>query len=99
MYGAIEERRREFGLRRSQGATRSVIAALVVTESAALALLGTVAGSVVGTVVVAWQTGMVPDPALTLAIGGLVTLAGIAGSLPPAASAALRQPLYVLRSD
>jgi hypothetical protein len=42
---------------------------------------------------------MVPDPALTLAIGGLVTLAGIAGSLPPAASAALRQPLYVLRSD
>lgn len=99
LYGAIEERRREFGLRRSQGATRSTIFALVIIETYIHTVVGTIAGAVVGTVVVANQTGRVPDPALTVAVGVLVTLAATIGSLPPAAAAALRQPLHVLRSE
>jgi putative ABC transport system permease protein len=99
LYGAIEERRREFGLRRSQGATRSVISALVVIESGVLSLIGALVGSIVGTLAVANQTGLLPDPALTGAIGVLVILAAVVGSLPPAAAAALREPLYVLRSE
>lgn len=98
LYGAIEERRREFGLRRTQGATRSTIAALVVIESAVLATAGTVMGAIGGTAIVVIQTHVLPDPALTLAVGALVALAAIAGSIPPAAIAALREPLYVLRS-
>lgn len=99
LYGAIEERRREFGLRRSQGATRSTIAALVVIESTLLALTGTILGAVVGTLLVLAQTSALPDPALTVAVGALVTLAAIAGSALPAAAAALREPLYALRSE
>ena len=99
LYGAIEERRREFGLRRSQGATRSTIAALVVIESALLAVIGTLLGAIVGTALVFAQTGAVPDPVLTSAVGALVTLAAIAGSILPAAAAAWREPLYVLRSE
>ncbi len=99
LYGAIAERRREFGLRRSQGATRSTIAALVVIETSVLAVGGTLVGSIAGSLVVASQTGLVPDPALTVAVGALVILAAIVGSVPPAAAAALREPLYVLRSE
>jgi putative ABC transport system permease protein len=99
LYGAIEERRREFGLRRSQGATRSTISALVVIESGVLALVGALVGSIVGSLGVANQTGLLPDPALTVAVSVLVILAAIVGSLPPAAVAALREPLYVLRSE
>lgn len=99
LFGAIEERRREFGLRRSQGATRATIAALVVIESSLLALLGSALGAGVGTLVVVSQTGLLPDLLLTAAVGTLVSLAAIAGAVPPAAAAALRQPLYVLRSE
>lgn len=99
LYGAIEERRREFGLRRSQGATRSTIAALVVIESTQLALAGTVLGAIAGTLLVVAQTGALPDPALTVAVGALVILAALAGSILPAGAAALREPLYVLRSE
>lgn len=99
MYGAIEERRREFGLRRSQGATRSTIAALVIIELTILAIFGTVIGGIAGTLLVVAQTNVFPDPGLTLSVGALVTLAAIAGSMLPAAAAALREPLYVLRSE
>lgn len=99
MFGAIEERRREFGLRRSQGATRSTIAALVIIESALLAVAGTVMGAIGGTAFVLAQTGVIPDPVLTIAVAALVNLAAIAGSILPAAAAAWREPLYVLRSE
>lgn len=99
LYGAIAERRREFGLRRSQGATRSTIAVLVFIESTLLAIAGALGGAIIGTLVVAFQAGSIPDPALTLAVGVLVVLAALVGSIMPAASAALREPLYVLRSE
>jgi hypothetical protein len=99
LYGAVEERRHEFGLRRSQGATRSTIGTLVVMEASLLAVTGTVAGAVAGSIAVAFQTATVPDLSLTVAIGALVTLSAVIGSIPPALSAALREPLYVLRSE
>lgn len=98
LYGAISERRREFGLRRSQGATRSDIGVLVVTETALLATIGAVAGAALGELLVLGQAGTLPDPILGGAIVILVTLAALAGSLPAAVSAALGEPLYVLRS-
>lgn len=98
LYGAVTERRREFGLRRSQGATRSNIGTLVVVEAWMLAGAGAVTGAVLGAVVMAVQTGTFPDPMLSGSIVVLVTLAALAGSLPAAASAALGEPLYVLRS-
>jgi putative ABC transport system permease protein len=99
LYGAVEQRRREFGLRRAQGATRSTVAALVVIEAGLLGLGGAVAGGTAGTLAVAMQAGFLPDPSLTVAICALVSLSSVAGSIPPAVLAALREPLYVLRSE
>lgn len=97
-FGAIDERRREFGLRRSQGATRSTIGAIVVLESAVLGVTGVALGVLAGGVLVVVQTGFVPDPVLLTAIGCLLVLAGVAGSVPAAVAAAWRDPVDVLRT-
>lgn len=57
MFGAIEQRKREFGLRRSQGATRATIAALVLIESLGLATAGVLAGGLAGSAVVLSRPG------------------------------------------
>ncbi|CAN5536805.1 hypothetical protein BH23CHL10_BH23CHL10_13670 [soil metagenome] len=97
LFGAIAERRREFGLRRTQGATRSTIGALVILEVGVLALLGSLVGAVAGTALVASQTSLPPDPSLAAAIAALLALAAVLGSLPAAAIAALREPLFAIR--
>lgn len=99
LFGAIAERRREFGLRRTQGATRSVIAALVIMEVGGLALLGSLCGVVTGVVLITWQTGLILDPVLSLAIAVLLTLGALAGSVPAALAAAYQEPLYALRAN
>lgn len=98
MYGAVQDRRREFGLRRSQGATRSTIGVLVLLESGGLAALGALVGAGTAAGLVAYQAGSAPDPCLTLAAGTLVALTAALGSVPPAILAAYREPLYVLRA-
>ena len=98
LYGVVEGRRREFGLRRTQGATRTTIAALVLVESLSVSLVGSILGALAGTIVVLLQTSSLADPALTLSITGLVILSALAGSGPPAVNAAMQEPLYVLRS-
>ncbi|GIW20360.1 MAG: hypothetical protein KatS3mg065_0656 [Chloroflexota bacterium] len=97
-FGAVDERRREFGLRRSQGATRSTIGAIVVLESAILGGIGVVLGAAVGAALVVVQTGLAPDPVLLAAVGWLLALAAVAGSVPAAVAAAWRDPVEVLRT-
>lgn len=97
-FGAIDDRRREFGLRRSQGATRSTIGAIVVLETFLLAVAGTGLGALVGVGLVVVQTGLAPEVGLVAAIAALLTLAAVAGSVPAAVAAALRDPLEVLRT-
>jgi len=99
LYGAVEARRREFGIRRAQGASRSTIASLVIFEAFLLSSVGALAGGIAGAVVVVLQTGVVPDPLLAAAVGTIVCLSAVAGSIAPALGAALRQPLYVLRVE
>lgn len=97
-FGAIDERRREFGLRRSQGATRSTIGAIVVLEGTVLAAVGVVLGAVVGAALVVLQTGFAPDPVLLAAVGSLLVLTAVGGSMPAAVAAARRDPVEVLRT-
>lgn len=97
-HRAVDERRREFGLRRSQGATRSTIGAIVVLESAILGGIGVVLGAAVGAALVVVQTGLAPDPVLLAAVGWLLALAAVAGSVPAALAAAWRDPVEVLRT-
>jgi putative ABC transport system permease protein len=98
LYGAIAERRREFGLRRTQGATRTTIGALVVIEALTLAMIGATVGSIIGETIVLMQAGALPDPGLSFAIAIVTCLASAVGAMPAALLAAYREPLVVLRS-
>lgn len=97
VFGAITARRREFGLRRTQGATRSTIAALVLIELAILAVIGATGGVLAGTALVAWQTSFLLEPLLGASIAVLLSLAAVLGTLPAALAAAVQEPLYALR--
>ncbi len=99
LYGAIEDRRREFGLRRSQGASRATIVNMVMTESIILATLGSSAGGVAGVIVVFIQSSNPPDLLLAASVCALVAICAVAGAILPAVVAAIREPLYVLRSE
>jgi putative ABC transport system permease protein len=98
LYGAIAERRREFGLRRTQGATRTTIGALVMIDALVLALVGAIIGAAVGAVVVFAQVATPPDLPLCVALAALASLAAAVGAMPASLLAAYREPLYVLRS-
>jgi putative ABC transport system permease protein len=103
MVMAVLERRGEIGLRRALGAKRIHIAAQFVCESALLAGIGGVAGSVCGgfaTAVFAharhWQS-VVPVTALFAAVAGAVVVGVVAG-IYPARRASRLSPSTALRS-
>ena len=94
MYGATHERKREIATMRALGARRATILQIVLVESAALALVGGVAG-LVGGHAVAWLGAsllatrgvLVPDPLAfgvldPLVLASVVLLGTLAGLLP-----------------
>ncbi len=103
MIISVLERRSEIGLRRALGATRRHIRIQFLTEAIALALLGGVAGVIVGAVAAAiyahgkgWAT-VIPPEAWA---GGLAAalLIGAAAGLLPAIRAARLSPTQALWS-
>lgn len=97
LFGAVSARRREIGLRRTQGAERSSIAAMLMIETGVIAVVGSLVGIAVGTLVVYAQTLLAPDIILSLSAATLVSMSAIIGSLPPAVAASMQEPLYALR--
>lgn len=97
VLGAVAERRREFGLRRTQGASRQAIAALIIVEVVGVGSAGIVLGAASSLVIVRLTLGAQIDLALAMAIGAIMLIAALIGSLPPALAAAYRQPIYALR--
>ncbi len=97
LTGAVSQRRRDFGRRRALGATRSAIAVLVLTQTAAASVLGAAVGVAVGLIVVRRLAGSLPSPAFVLGVTTLAILAGLVAALPPACLAATRDPVRILR--
>ena len=89
--------RRDFGRRRALGATRAQLTALVVLATLWPALAGTAAGAIAGFVYLGSRLGHPPDWQYPVAIAILTTLALLVASALPAAMAATRDPLRVLR--
>lgn len=104
MIISVLERRREIGLRRALGATRSHIRVQFFTEALLLSLLGGIAGSAIGLGVTAifaavngWQLS-IPPFLFAAAIGATLVIGGIAG-LYPAIRAAKLPPTAALSAQ
>lgn len=109
MATAILERRREIGLMRSLGASRSAIALLFYVETATLALFAGTGGYLLGSLLSAWLGARIfnagdagrasLNPVLLPVILALALLVAVAGSAPSIRSALRTDPSYVLRAD
>lgn len=97
VYGSVTLRRQDFGRRRALGATRSTIILLVATQNILTALVGILVGATVGSFIVRYLAGGLPDTRFLAAVAVLALLIVIAAALPPAALAAYRDPVRVLR--
>jgi len=103
MVIAVLERRGEIGVRRALGATRTHIAAQFIAESALLALLGGLAGALLGGFATAgyahlrhWSA-VVPGTSLGAAVAAALAVGAVAG-VYPALRASRLSPAEALRT-
>nr|WP_158542871.1 FtsX-like permease family protein [Phytoactinopolyspora halophila] len=93
----VSIRRKDFGRRRALGATRSLIVALLLTQTALLAGIGALVG-VAGALTALSVTGSpLPGPSFVIAVVIAAVLTALLGALLPAISAARKDPLHELR--
>jgi putative ABC transport system permease protein len=97
VYGILQERRRDFGRRRTLGASRSLLIVLVTLQTLAIAIPGCIAGALVGWITAANLSGAEPSATFILDVTMLGLLAAVAAALPPATVAAFRDPVAALR--
>jgi putative ABC transport system permease protein len=103
MFISVLERRREIGLRRALGATRSHIRAQFLTEAVALSTLGGMAGTAIGVAVTTayalyqdWQV-VIPPLSVLAGVTGAIIVGAVAG-LHPSIRASRLTPTEALAS-
>ncbi len=89
--------RRDFGRRRALGASQRQLTILVVLTTLWPSLIGAALGTAAGTAYLASTLGYWPDMRFPVSVGVLTVIALVCSSALPAAVAATRDPLRVLR--
>lgn len=97
LYGLVMMRRKDFGRRRALGATRSYIIALLVYQTAFLAVAGIALGTFVATSISLFLHDPLPSVLFTLSLCILAFVASIIAALIPATIASRREPIQELR--
>lgn len=97
LFGMVMLRRRDFGRRRALGATRTLIVALVLTQTFCTSLLGALSGSAIGTTVLRASNDPIPGFSYILSVATLGVVVGLGASVLPAVLASRRDPIKELR--
>lgn len=97
LYGLVMMRRRDYGRRRALGATRGLIVALLLTQTALLALIGAAVGAAAATIVLLAAGDPLPSGAFTGALVVLAVATALLAALVPALVASRREPIKELR--
>lgn len=95
--GTVTGRRRDFGRQRALGATRLQVVVSVLVHSGLAGLIGTIIGLTLGLTATWALTGALPSLRFCLGLAGLTIYVTLLGSIPPAVTAALRDPVRILR--
>ena len=97
LYGLVMMRRKDFGRRRALGATRSYIVALLLTQTALLALAGIAIGTIGSVIALIAFGDPLPGLAFTTALAILTLVTALIAALVPALAASRREPIRELR--
>jgi len=97
LSGLVMMRRKDFGRRRALGASRGLIVALLLVQTAQLAVAGVVAGLIAACSVLLLSGDPVPTAEFSAALGVLAVAAATAAAAPPAVLASRRDPVRELR--
>lgn len=97
LFGLVTMRRKDFGRRRALGATRGLIVALLLTQTAVLTLVGIVIGMLVSTIVLISGGDPLPGSSFGAAISVLTLATATGAALLPAVFASTRDPIRELR--
>lgn len=97
LYGLVMMRRKDFGRRRALGATKSLIIALLLTQTAVLAGIGAVSGLVIAAAALLATGDPLPGAAFCLALVVLTMTTSLLAALVPAFVASRREPIRELR--
>jgi predicted permease len=103
MY-SVSQRRREIGIRMALGAQSGSVYRMILREAMQLTAVGIAAGFVGGVLACRLIRGLLfgvssTDPATMAAIAGLLALAAVLASFPPARRAARVNPVEALRAE
>jgi putative ABC transport system permease protein len=96
-YGLVMMRRKDYGRRRALGATRGLIVALLVSQTALLAFVGVALGSAVAVTILLVTGDPLPGVAFTAALAVLALGTALVAATVPAIAASRREPIKELR--
>ncbi len=97
LYGLVMLRRKDFGRRRALGASQGLIIGFLLTQMAALSLVGAVLGSATAAIGLAATGDPLPGLDFFFAVAVLAIAVGLIAAVVPAVAAARRDPLKELR--